>query len=103
MSFASCEKAIIPQWEVAWEWSMPRSWIAPSVATSGARMSNRSVRSPASTQTNRFAGCFPYHAIYCTHWLRQAGASKGSAKYCVSCTTLPLRNSIMLTVYAGRP
>ena len=35
--------------------------------------------------------------------VRQAGASKGSAKYCVSWTTLPLRNSIMLTVYAGSP
>jgi hypothetical protein len=38
------------------------------------------------------------HEIRLTHWLRQEGASKGSAKYCVSCTTLPLRNSIMLTV-----
>jgi FixJ family two-component response regulator len=28
---------------------------------------------------------------------------KGSAKYCVSWTTLPLRNSIILTVYASRP
>jgi uncharacterized protein len=37
-----------------------------------------------------------------THWRRQAGASKGSAKYCVSCTTLPSRNSMMLTVNAGR-
>ena len=43
------------------------------------------------------------HSIGSTHWLRHAGASKGSAKYCVSCTTLPLRNSIMLTVYAGLP
>lgn len=33
-----------------------------------------------------------------THWARHAGASKGSAKYCVSCTTLPSRNSMMLTV-----
>ena len=30
-----------------------------------------------------------HHAIGCTHWLRHLGASKGSAKYCVSCTTLP--------------
>jgi hypothetical protein len=43
------------------------------------------------------------HSIRWTHWVRQDGASKGSAKYCVLCTTLPLRNSIMLTVYAGRP
>ena len=43
------------------------------------------------------------YSIRRTHWLRQAGASKGSAKYCVSCTTLPLRNSMMLTVCDGRP
>ena len=43
------------------------------------------------------------HGIFWTHWLRHAGASKGSAKYWVSCTTLPLRNSMMLTVNAGRP
>ena len=38
------------------------------------------------------------YSIRWTHWLRQGGASKGSVKYCVSCTTLPLRNSMMLTV-----
>ena len=43
------------------------------------------------------------HDICWTHWLRQSGASKGSAKYCVSWMTLPSRNSIMLTVYVGRP
>jgi len=38
------------------------------------------------------------HTIRCTHWLRHAGASNGSAKYCVSCTTFPFLNSMMLTV-----
>src|ERR1700722_9719967 len=42
------------------------------------------------------------HAPCCTHFFRHAGASNGSAKYCVSCTTLPSRNSMMLTVNAGR-
>jgi hypothetical protein len=34
---------------------------------------------------------------------RHAGASNGSAKYCVSCATFPSRNSMMLTVGTGRP
>jgi len=38
-----------------------------------------------------------------THWLRQAGASNGSAKYWVSWTTFSSRNSIMLTVKVDRP
>ena len=33
-----------------------------------------------------------------THWARQAGASNGSAKYCVSCVTFPSPNSMILTV-----
>jgi hypothetical protein len=43
------------------------------------------------------------HVIRSTHWARQAGGSKGSAKYCVSRATLPPRNSMMLTVLTGRP
>ena len=58
-----------------------------------------SIRGQAFTQ----AADVRRYAVLWTHWLRQDGASKGSAKYCVSCTTLPLRNSMMLTVYAGRP
>ena len=38
------------------------------------------------------------HAIRSTHWLRHAGASKGSATYCVSRATLSPLNSMMLTV-----
>jgi len=34
---------------------------------------------------------------------RHAGASNGSAKYCVSCATFPSRNCMMLTVGTGRP
>ncbi len=34
---------------------------------------------------------------------RHAGASNGSAKYCVSRATFPSRNSMMLTVGTGRP
>ena len=37
------------------------------------------------------------------HCARQAAASKGSAKYCVSCTTWPARNFMMLTVSYGFP
>src|SRR6201747_1461593 len=51
----------------------------------------RSMRHELPQTFNRAS--MPPHAIRCTHWLREAGASKGSAKYCVSCTTLPLRNS----------
>jgi len=35
-------------------------------------------------------------------WARHAGGSNGSAKYCVSWTTSPFLNSIMLTVEPGR-
>lgn len=38
-----------------------------------------------------------------THLARQAGGVNGSAKYWVSWTTLPSRNSIMLIVDAGFP
>lgn len=34
---------------------------------------------------------------------RQAGTPKGSAKYCVSCTTCWSANSMMLTEYEGTP
>ena len=43
-------------------------------------------------------GSMRRHAIRSTHWLRQAGASNGSAKYCVSRATLSPLNSMMLTV-----
>jgi hypothetical protein len=43
------------------------------------------------------------HVIRSTHRARHAGGSNGSAKYCVSRTTLPAWNSIMLTVLKGRP
>jgi hypothetical protein len=43
------------------------------------------------------------HVIRSTHWARHAGGSNGSAKYCVSRTTLPAWNSMMLTVLMGRP
>ncbi len=43
------------------------------------------------------------HCTLGSQFAEQVGLDEGSAKYCVSCTTLPLRNSIMLTVYAGRP
>jgi hypothetical protein len=39
-----------------------------------------------------------YVSIRSTHWARQALASKGSAKYCVSRATLSPLNSMMLTV-----
>src|ERR1700733_3057863 len=40
----------------------------------------------------------PHHAIRSTHCARHAGATNGSAKYCVSRATLSPRNSMMLTV-----
>ncbi len=43
------------------------------------------------------------HVIRSTHWARQLGGSNGSAKYCVSCSTLPAWNSMMLTVLTRRP
>jgi hypothetical protein len=43
------------------------------------------------------------HVIRSTHWARHAGGSNGSAKYCVSRTTLPAWNSMMLTVLMRRP
>ena len=43
------------------------------------------------------------HVIRSTHWARHAGGSNGSAKYCVSRTTLPAWNSMMLTVLTRRP
>jgi hypothetical protein len=43
------------------------------------------------------------HVIRSTQWARHAGGSNGSAKYCVSRTTLPAWNSMMLTVLMGRP
>ena len=38
------------------------------------------------------------HVIRSTHWARHAGATNGSAKYCVSRATLLSLNSMMLTV-----
>ena len=43
------------------------------------------------------------HVIRSTHWARHAGGSNGSAKYCVSRTTLPAWNSMILTVLTRRP
>ena len=43
------------------------------------------------------------HVIRSTQWARHAGGSNGSAKYCVSRTTLPAWNSMMLTVLMRRP
>jgi len=43
------------------------------------------------------------HVTSSTHWARQARGSNGSAKYCVSRTTLPAWNSIMLTVLTRCP
>jgi hypothetical protein len=43
------------------------------------------------------------HVIRSTHRARHAGGSNGSAKYCVSRTTLPAWNSMMLTVLKRRP
>jgi hypothetical protein len=43
------------------------------------------------------------HVDRSTHLARHAGGSKGSAKYWVSCATLPESNSMMLTVWNGRP
>src|SRR5215469_18138847 len=39
-----------------------------------------------------------YVPIRSAHWARNAGATNGSAKYCVSRTTLSPLNSMMLTV-----
>ena len=41
--------------------------------------------------------------IRSTKCAREGPGSKGSPKYCVSRATLPSRNSMMLTVYDGRP
>ncbi len=66
----------------------PRSAVLPSASV----VHHSSVTPPESRRTAR------HHEIRWTHWLRQSGASKGSAKYCVSWMTLPSRNSMMLTV-----
>jgi hypothetical protein len=44
-----------------------------------------------------------YMSIRSTHCARDAGATNGSAKYCVSRATLLSLNSMMLTVYDGLP
>lgn len=43
------------------------------------------------------------YGIRSTHCARDGPGSNGSAKYWVSLTTLPSTNSMMLTVWDGRP